>query len=201
MDVSTLRENDSLVGALGQAMSRGESGLRQIPGLVRAVIERDAWRDREVRRLGGQVIRFTRFAEFVTTAPLEGLGATVPLLKNLCRDDARTLDLLDQALQESPGNPTGANQYAGGTVDNINDSSRPDGTSRTYALRKLRKDRPDLHAEVLAGTVSAHRAMVQAGFRKSPGVVERLQALWAKATAQERAAFMAWCNGINESEG
>lgn len=31
---------------------------------------------------------------------------------------------------------------------------------------KLRKDRPDLHAQVLAGELSPHAAMVEAGFRK-----------------------------------
>jgi hypothetical protein len=42
----------------------------------------------------------------------------------------------------------------------------PSGTSREAGLRRLRKDRPDLHAEVLAGRLSAHGAMVRAGFRR-----------------------------------
>ena len=42
------------------------------------------------------------------------------------------------------------------------------GTSRTYALRRLAKDRPDLHAQCLAGDLTAHAAMVQAGFRHRP---------------------------------
>lgn len=39
------------------------------------------------------------------------------------------------------------------------------GTSREYALRRLRKDAPKLHARVLSGQMSPHAAMVQAGFR------------------------------------
>lgn len=42
----------------------------------------------------------------------------------------------------------------------------PTGTSREAGLRRLRKDRPDLHAEVLAGALSTHAAMVKAGFRR-----------------------------------
>jgi hypothetical protein len=42
-------------------------------------------------------------------------------------------------------------------VDNINDvATSPDGTSREAALRKLRKDRPDLHTRVLNEELTPH---------------------------------------------
>jgi len=47
------------------------------------------------------------------------------------------LNALDQATQ----NPVGTHI---GDVGNVNHSERPDGNSNAYALRKLRKDRPDL---------------------------------------------------------
>ena len=37
-------------------------------------------------------------------------------------------------------------------------------------LRRLRKDRPDIHARVLAGELSPHAGMIEAGFRKKPEV-------------------------------
>lgn len=40
------------------------------------------------------------------------------------------------------------------------------GNDASYALRRLRKDRPDLHARVLARELSPHKAMVEAGFRR-----------------------------------
>jgi hypothetical protein len=43
---------------------------------------------------------------------------------------------------------------------------RPSGISRAAALRRLRKDRPDIHARVLAGELSPHAGMIEAGFRK-----------------------------------
>lgn len=56
------------------------------------------------------------------------------------------------------------------SVDNggkdINTSGRPTGTSRAYALRRLREQRPDIHARVLAGEISPHAGMVEAGLRK-----------------------------------
>lgn len=53
---------------------------------------------------------------------------------------------------------------------------RPAGTSADAALRRLRKDRPDLHARVLDGELSAHAAMIEAGFRK-PGKSRRIPTL------------------------
>jgi pyruvate/2-oxoglutarate dehydrogenase complex dihydrolipoamide acyltransferase (E2) component len=92
-----------------------------------------------------------------TTTALQ--SATDPL-QRLCYEDREALDLLDQATQEEPGNRTGANQYTvnSGTVKNLNSSSleeRPAGTTRTYALRKLRKDRPDLHEQEAPGAAVA----------------------------------------------
>ncbi len=65
-------------------------------------------------------------------------------------------DALDAALRNEPHVHTG-------DVDNVN--VRPAGNSESAALRRLRKDRADLHAEVLAGNLKAHAAMVQAGSR------------------------------------
>jgi hypothetical protein len=35
-------------------------------------------------------------------------------------------------------------------------------------LRRLRRGRPDIHARVLAGELSPHAGMIEAGFRKKP---------------------------------
>lgn len=94
--------------------------------------------------------------------------------------------MIDKAVKKGRGNITGKNQnlrsytrnkelnYTG-IVDNVNNSgspksnnssaARPTGNSESAALRRLRKDRLDLHAQVIAGEMSAHAAMVKAGFR------------------------------------
>jgi hypothetical protein len=84
------------------------------------------------------------------------------LIERVVADDPTTLDLLDRAMQRPPGGDQRSKDRT--TVDNIN-SARPDGTAKAAALRKLRKDAPELHAKVLANEMSAHVAMVKAGFR------------------------------------
>jgi hypothetical protein len=62
-----------------------------------------------------------------------------------------------------------------GRPENVYNSSgdvhifqRPSGNSAAAALRRLERYRPDLLDRVLAGEMSAHAAMVEAGFRKGP---------------------------------
>jgi hypothetical protein len=71
----------------------------------------------------------------------------------------------------------------------------PDGNKAAYALRRLRNARPDLHARVLSGVLSANAAMIEAGFRKPAKsraltALDRLRTAWRKATPAEREAFL-----------
>lgn len=71
------------------------------------------------------------------------------------------------------------------------------GNNPSYALRRLAKDRPDLHAQCLAGELTANAAMVEAGFRKRPpsrktSLLTRIQRLWNKADTEERRTITAW---------
>lgn len=52
----------------------------------------------------------------------------------------------------------------GRRLDNIN--STQGGTSETYIVRRLKRDRPDLAQQVLDGTTSARAAGIKAGFVK-----------------------------------
>jgi len=71
---------------------------------------------------------------------------------------------------------------------------REGGTSASYALRRLAKDRPDLHAQCLAGAMTPHAAMLQAGWRKRPPSRKRtpldwLRHYWLKASPEDRQRF------------
>jgi hypothetical protein len=82
------------------------------------------------------------------------------------RDDAR-----DRANLRPGHRPKKAGSvYNGGGngVGDVHTSERPSGNSRAALLRRLRKDRPDIHARVLAGDLSPYAGMVEAGFRKRP---------------------------------
>lgn len=154
-----LREADAIVDSLGKAMQSGETGLRYVPALLIRVIDEDLWRKRVIAKTG-QIVEFETFLEFVITEPLEGLGADIGTLKDLCRTNTAALNAIDGALKNEPYIKVNQNT----DVDNIN--VRPDGTSAAYALRKLRADAPTIHARVLAGDLSPHAAMVEAGFRR-----------------------------------
>ena len=81
---------------------------------------------------------------------------TMADLRDIFRNDNVILDKLDRVEQR----PNGVHAF-----DNIQ-SVPPTGTSKDAGLRRLRKDRPDLHAEVLSGERTVHNAMIEAGFRE-----------------------------------
>jgi hypothetical protein len=88
--------------------------------------------------------------------PEEAVGIN-EVLTRIARADAR-----DQANQRPRG---GDRRSVNFKDDNINHEPGPDGTSQAQALRRLRHQRPDLHAKVLAGKLSPHAACIKAGFR------------------------------------
>lgn len=127
--------------------------------LPRLLLEEESWREFTTQR--GEHVRHERFEDFVTTPPLKGLGSSVDLVRRIVGNEPKTLDLLDRALVGRQGARLDL-------VANVNEVEvkRPSGNRQDAALRRLRKDAPTLHAEVLAGNLSAHAAMVQAGFRQ-----------------------------------
>jgi hypothetical protein len=157
--VDVLGENDTYACQVREALA-GYSCLSDVPMLLKCTLKARRWRERRIKT--GAVVTFGRFEEFVTTPPLEGLGSDLKMLKRVCEEDKEALDLIDQTLkgEERQGERTDL-------VNNVNEvQARPEGNSEQYALRKLRKDRPDLHAKVLARELTAHAAMVEGGFRR-----------------------------------
>jgi hypothetical protein len=62
-------------------------------------------------------------------------------------------------------------------------------------MRRLAKDRPDLHAQCLAGELTPNAAMVVAGFRQKPPSrkrtpLEALYAAWEKVSPADQAKFL-----------
>ena len=69
--------------------------------------------------------------------------ADAGLLKRICAEDKEALDLIDQVEQAKHGGDR-KSEHIKSDVITLDTNQR--GTSRQHALRKLRKDRPDLHA-------------------------------------------------------
>jgi hypothetical protein len=79
----------------------------------------------------------------------------VDLVRRIISDDDKATTLLRDALKEKPG-PHSSHD---------NSIRTQQGTTRSYALDRLERDDPELHADVLAGNLSAHAAMVKGGYR------------------------------------
>lgn len=108
--------------------------------------------------------RFDDFGAFVSDQ--KGLSLTPDQLRFFCSRTPRILSDLDALIKKSqrPGARTDL-------VDNIHKVERPSGTSRQRALRRLREQRPDLHDRVVAGELTPHAAMIEAGFRHKTATV------------------------------
>jgi hypothetical protein len=158
-----LREAGVIVGHLNRALLDGSRDLETVPSLVERIIEDGMWEqwvDASGRRMPPSG-RFRSFHEFVATAAARGgLGAKPETLYRLCPN---LTDRLDKAFgRKTRTDKITDNLYI---VQDSNDLEAPAGNSKRAALRRLRKDRPDLHAKVLAREISANWAMVEAKFR------------------------------------
>lgn len=148
--------NAVLVDILGAALRTGGDAMTTVPGLLEELLTDGCWRDFTTEM--GKPVHHIRFADFVVKPPLEGLGADVAVLRRVVAADVRIADMLDEALKGKQGARTDL-------VNNVNEDPRPVGNRRDTALRRLRKDEPALHEQVLAGELSPHAAMVKAGHR------------------------------------
>lgn len=152
--MTTPKGNAVLVETLGSSLRRGGNALEAVPGLLKRLLAEESWREFVTQR--GELVKHDRFAEFVTTPPLRGIGANVDLIKRIVADDPEAERMLRDALKEQGRRSDIRN--------NRTEVKAVTGTSRAYALQRLERNAPELHAEVLAGKLSAHAAMVKAGY-------------------------------------
>jgi hypothetical protein len=167
-DEETLRHGE-IVERLQQTLEFEET-FRYFPVWLVRVIEEKHWQH-FCNTTTYRVYDYCDFDEFVRTERPRGLGVAggIAFLYSECRfyadqgdeNAARALELLRDMMPAEQ--PYGTNQHTRGG-DNITSSNR--GTSEPYLLRRLKRDRQDLAARVIAGELSAHKAAVEAGIRK-----------------------------------
>ena len=106
------------------------------------------------------------------------LRACVERLRTICQvaEDVEALDLLDQMTNEtcvSHGGDRRSDTFKGDNVTLENTALHLEsGNTATYALRRLRKDRPDLHTRVLAKELSPHAKRCWYGRRRKVRATE-----------------------------
>lgn len=209
-DTTSMVSRWEIVAATKTALARGGASLRNIPGLLKRLIREETWR--EYVTPINTVERFETFTAFVTHP--WGLDASLSLLQRICAEDLEALDVLDQVTTAHPGAKEG-NQHAArkpvaareepqelflpedveaktntDIVSNYSEREQAHGNARTYALRRLRESRPDLHARVLAGELSPHAGMIAAGFRQRETPLTTLHRVWRKVSPEDRARFL-----------
>jgi len=173
MEINAQRQNaaqERVIEYLRTAIFDGRCGLSDVPELIKRVVKEDLWRTRTLPKTGETVV-FSSFEEFLRTSAPEGLGTDYQTLHRLCANDLETLDLLEQT--KTLRKRGGDRRSETFKDDNVNFEKSSQGNSLTYALRRLRQHRPDLHGQIIAGELSVNRAMIEAGYRKQPLKISR----------------------------
>jgi hypothetical protein len=171
-----------------------KNDLKLIAVTLKAIIKREEWRK---WRWIGQEFECRSLRECLLAHPPKGVGADIAVLRRLIADDNQALDMLDEALR----NPVGTNQYPDPglpldeAVYNVHRLTARKGNTIEAALRRLRGDnRPiakELHAKVLSGELSAHRAAVLAGYRREPTPLDIILRLLPKLSDADHAVLIA----------
>jgi hypothetical protein len=189
--------NGNVIHSLTYSFAHGIANINNVPSLVLRVIKEDMWQHFVVQSTEEEV-HYQYFEEFVEAPTPRGLETTMETLRNLCCKDDEVRSELTKVTKRPDGNPIGNNQHTEdeeGTLYNIQGSSKekaPTGTSKDAGLRRLSKDRPDLHQKVVDGEMSVHAACTDAGFRKKPCPVTTAKKAVEKMTAKQLKEFGEW---------
>ena len=174
-------EKGQLCDITMSAIHHGCSKLDSIPALLRRIIENKAWECRQVKMRG--VVQLANLRELITKEPMEGWGENPERIEALIRDDVEVLAMWRDAMKQKQGQRTDI-------VDIVNEVKPSKGNSRSYTVSRLQREAPELFAQVVAGTLSANAAAIQAGFRKKPTALEMLIKVWKVATDDDRRLFL-----------
>lgn len=105
----------------------------------------------------------------------------VDSVRRLLAHDGNALTAYDGALIGKSGGNHG-NQYTNGKVDNVKLAKHEEGgNSKSYSLRRLKRERPDLFTAVVNKEKSANAAAIEAGWRKRMIQVEPSKEGFVKA--------------------
>lgn len=140
-----------------QEVFRAASGSAdQLVPALEQIVESGHWREFEHPMRGLQ--RFERFSDYCSTfLRLDPKAVETLLDASMFKAAAGEVRrMLREDVQ-----PVAANRWSG-SVGGANSSQENDAT---YVLARLKRDRPDLAAEVIAGTLTANAAAVDAGIR------------------------------------
>jgi hypothetical protein len=141
-------------------MDGGEKAFEIVPTILSKVIRNRLWAERTDKN----GTPFRSFEAFAACPRWRGLESSIDDLLAYCRkrEDVQKLIKSEVDPPRECRRPTKEESIS--KCDNITLTDR--GTSSTYALKRLKRDAPELFAEVVEGRLSANKAAIRAGFRK-----------------------------------
>ena len=163
------------VNLLGQEIRTGSLNHTTIPRLIIQVIENDMWKRFNIPSSGRTIDNSNiTFAHFVKAQPPVGLGSNTRLIESILIASAKSenqddvvaaneaLELFASAITKEHGGDRKSEKIKS---DNVTlDPER--GNTKSYAMRRLKKDKPNIYKRVVVGEISAHAGMIEAGFKK-----------------------------------
>ena len=177
-------ENNDDIDLLQQLIAHGGTqAFSLVPAALKKVLLEQQWRMR-VDKHGKPFVSFEAFAKHRLW---QGLETTVDDLRVHCRKHPDIERLLLVELE--PGRSDGGDRRSPNfQSDNV---TLKRGNSAIYTVKRIKRDHPELFQQVLGGGLSIHAAAVEAGIHKPPSPLKELRKWWSKASADERAAFLA----------
>src|SRR5712675_1670889 len=179
-----LKQRAELVDRLGSAIHYGESHIGRVPGLLKELLTEERWKKFETKK--GTIVEHNNFEEFVTTKePYKGLGADdngLRIIKSIASQDVELGTLLGKALRLPMGNPEKTNQYTANRLiqpiskenNELSQLAFPEKEEEEKPKKKkqerygrqalkLKKDYPELYAQVLNNEKTINMASIEAG--------------------------------------
>lgn len=157
----------TVVREVVSSTTAGADVMSALPGLVRRLLDEEAWREFDAPAPVGHV-EHPSFRHFVEATRPAGLGSRLSQLLALCGSDeelrARVQRTYDEEIQSLA--PHGTNRHSETGRGNQITSTGQRGDSREYVIARLERDDPQLAQRVKRGEITATAASRQKGWKK-----------------------------------
>lgn len=177
-DLGRLANNGIAVQSLQNSLSRAESVGTTMPLLINRLARERGWQEFLFPEAPDRVYRWNaaEFRRFIESPRPGGCETPLYVLERMLRG-TEAWDTFLELTRGERGAPEGNRNAAKEEETNCDSITvchdadpaptkpPPTGTSVSYALRRLSRERPDLYEAVKSGETTANAAMIEAGFR------------------------------------
>lgn len=178
--MAQLRPPKKVLEDAQQCLAGGKGSMETLPTIIKRIIRDGVWKELEDK----DEKPFSSFYDFVEYKLWWGLETQYSRLVEFCKDDAECYRLLLEHMPEAAEQRRPTKQEAEHKPDNIRLNQY--GTSASHALKRLKRDNPELASKVIQGELSANAAAILAGFRKPSVTVQPTDPVKAAKNIREK---------------